>query len=64
MIFKSIDDAGVATVLMTKEEAGVLERALTIAKLDAGDGMVLGQVGSKAGIDIEHLRKVLGIIRN
>lgn len=55
MIFKSIDGAGIATVLMTQEEAGVLHRALVIAKLDAGDGVVLGHDGRNAGINVEHL---------
>lgn len=62
MIFKSMDDAGIATVLMTREEAHVFHRALTIAKLDAGDDVVLGHVGRKDGINIEHLRNVTDTI--
>ena len=62
MIFKSMDDAGIATVLMTREEAGVFHRSLTIAKLDAGDDIVLGHTGRDAGINIEHLRDVTSII--
>ena len=59
MIRKSIDEHGVATVRMSVEEADVLERALTIAKLHAGEQVVLGQAGRSMGIQVEHLRGVL-----
>lgn len=62
MIFKSMDDAGIATVLMTREEAHVLHRALTIAELHAGDDVVLGHTGRKAAINVEHLRDVIRVI--
>ena len=49
----------IVTVTMSREEADVLERALTIAKLHAGDDVVLGPAGRSMGIQIEHLRGVL-----
>lgn len=60
MILKSVDpDTGIATVRMSVEEAGVLERALIIAKLHAGDDVVLGWDGRNLGIRVEHLCGVL-----
>ncbi len=62
MIFKSIDDAGIATVLMSREEANVFARALVIAKLEVGDDIVLGAYNTRQGIKIDQLRSILGTI--
>lgn len=63
MITKCVK-GGLATVRMSKEEAGVLERALIIAKLHIGDDVVLGRDGRSMGIKVEHLCGVLKGIAN
>ncbi len=59
MIVKSIDTAGIADTAMSKAEAHVLHDALTIAYLQVGPALLLGEHGQKAGIDIEHMRGIL-----
>ena len=59
MIVKSIDTAGIADTAMSKAEARVLHDALTIAKLQVGSALLLGDIGLRAGIDIEHMRGIL-----
>lgn len=59
MIVKSIDTAGIADTAMSKAEAQVLHDALTIAKLQVGPELLLGERGQKAGLDIEHMRGIL-----
>lgn len=59
MIVKSIDAAGIADAAMSKAEALVLHDALTIANLQVGPALLLGDHGKKAGIDIEHMRGIL-----
>lgn len=49
----------IVTVAMSREEAAVLEHALTIAKMHVGEHVVLGQAGRSMSIKVEDLRDVL-----
>lgn len=57
MIVKCVEH-GVATVLITREEATALIRTITIARLQVGEDAVSGN----PNISIEHLRTVLSSI--
>ena len=58
MIVNKVDNLQ-ADVTIPKAEAQVLYDALTIAKLQVGPDLLLGNLGRKAGIDIEHMRGIL-----
>ena len=55
MIVKSSDEY-TATITMTREEARVLHDGLTIAKLQVGDALLIGENKS---VDVEYLRGFL-----
>lgn len=54
---------GVASVTMTKVEAKILHSALTVAKLQLGPNLLVGECHTEtADNEIEHLRTVLSDI--
>lgn len=61
MIVSKVEN-GAATVVLSQNEARVLNDALTIAVLQVGPELLVGSNGRNRSLLVEHLRRVLADI--